>query len=130
MDKIPFFTPFNHKIEVEVQLNKTSLARRGQSLKPADLVRRLKEGGQIPELNCYENYNDSEFSDSDFDDCGTLFRIDPLEYVDQAREKMAFVKKYGMKKEDKSDSKDKKEKDRSSNNPDVQSKDGPDAASV
>ena len=130
MDILPFSTPFNHKIQTEHQVNRTSLARRGQSLKPAELVHRLKEGGQIPELNCYENYNDSEFSDSDFDDCGTLFRIDPLEYVDQAREKMAFVKKYGMKNEDKSDSKDKKEKDTSSNIPDVQSKEGPDAASV
>ena len=130
MEKIPFFTPFNHKIEMEHQLNHTSLARRGQSLKPADLVRRLKEGGQVPELNCYDNYNDSDFSDTDFDDCGTLFRIDPLEYVDQAREKMAYVQKNARKKEDKSDSKDKKEKDSTSNNPDVKSKEGPDAASV
>lgn len=128
---LPFATPFNHNQDVENQADKTSLARRGQSLKPADLVRRLREGGQVPELNVYENYNDSEFSETDFDDCGSLFRIDPLEYVDQARDKMALAAKYGKKKDEKTEGyahKDQKEKS-PSNNPDVGSKDGPVAAS-
>lgn len=86
MKEIPFRTAQSHIIHVEHQKNNVSLARRGQSLQPRELVRRLSEGGQIPSGNIYDHYMDSDFSEHDYEDTASIARIDPLEYIDQSRE--------------------------------------------